>query len=469
MVRALETGPNSHLEGVVGNCVQLSGDITRSVVELTGSLSDLRDEVVSRALNLTEMEHSTRDVVEHAQEIGNVIEAAKRANTLVHEELKGSSQKVENSLQRISGLVSKVETVAEALDESQDTLDEVARVTRRIGSIASQTKLLALNATIEAARAGEMGKGFAVVAGEVKDLARETSKATRVISDILNSLVASIEAVRQQSIEARSSARAVGNDSRGIREAVGRIGGAIEESTRASKRIGTFAQEVANGVEHASSSLGHATLALNEFATQLGNRTDQVASLVDGAELIEQELLLAGVETADTAYVALAESGAAFVQRMFESALEEGVLTESQVFDRDYKEVEGTNPKQFVTSYTAFIDHHLQDCLESFLVHNRVVFAAAVDVNGYLPTHNLQVSKPQGRDPAWNDANCRNRRIFNDRVGLAAGAQRSGAKVQTYRQDMGRGRWVMMKDASMPITVRGLHWGGFRVAYTTSE
>jgi methyl-accepting chemotaxis protein len=90
-----------------------------------------------------------------------------------------------------------------------------------------------------------------------------------------------------------------------------------------------------------------------------------------------------------------------------------------------------------------------------------------VDRNGYLPTHNLKFSQPQGDDPDWNAAHCRNRRIFNDRVGLRAGQNTKPVLLQTYRRDMGAGRFVMMKDLSAPIHIQGRHWGGLRLAYRT--
>jgi methyl-accepting chemotaxis protein len=88
-----------------------------------------------------------------------------------------------------------------------------------------------------------------------------------------------------------------------------------------------------------------------------------------------------------------------------------------------------------------------------------------VDRNGYLPTHNLKFSKPQGRNPEWNAAHCRNRRIFNDRTGLAAGRNEKPFLLQSYRRDMGAGRHVLMKDLSVPILVKGRHWGGLRLGY----
>jgi GAF domain-containing protein len=81
-----------------------------------------------------------------------------------------------------------------ALDEASAAVGEVIRI---ISGIADQTNLLALNATIEAARAGEVGKGFAVVASEVKDLARETAKATQRVADQIAGIQSSSKAVAE--------------------------------------------------------------------------------------------------------------------------------------------------------------------------------------------------------------------------------------------------------------------------------
>jgi methyl-accepting chemotaxis protein len=118
-----------------------------------------------------------------------------------------------------------------------------------------------------------------------------------------------------------------------------------------------------------------------------------------------------------------------------------------------------------VTPFAQFTDRVLPKVQEAALDLNEVIFCAVVDRNGYLPTHNRKFSQPQGPDPVWNAANCRNRRIFNDRVGLKAGRSKEPFLLQVYRRDMGGGVFRMMKDVSAPIVVNGRHWGGLRLAY----
>ena len=96
----------------------------------------------------------------------------------------------------------------------------------------------------------------------------------------------------------------------------------------------------------------------------------------------------------------------------------------------------------------------------------QVVFCIAADRNGYIACHNQKYNHAQRPgDVVWNTANCRNRRIFNDRTGLASARNTKPFLLQTYRRDMGGGQFVLLKEAAAPITVNGRHWGGLRLAY----
>jgi methyl-accepting chemotaxis protein len=95
-----------------------------------------------------------------------------------------------------------------------------------------------------------------------------------------------------------------------------------------------------------------------------------------------------------------------------------------------------------------------------------MTFCAAVDRNGYLPVHNRKYSFPQRpREQAWNTANSRNRRIFDDRAGLAAARNVRPYIIQVYPRDMGNGITIIMREIDAPIRIFGKHWGGFRSAY----
>ena len=92
--------------------------------------------------------------------------------------------------------------------------------------------------------------------------------------------------------------------------------------------------------------------------------------------------------------------------------------------DEKYREIPGTNPKQYLTDYVAFTDRILppiQDPIQK--TDPRIVFCVAWAKGGYLPTHNPNYRLPQGPDPVWNNANCRNRRLFNDRAVQQGGGE----------------------------------------------
>ncbi len=167
----------------------------------------------------------------------------------------------------------------------------------------------------------------------------------------------------------------------------------------------------------------------------------------------------------DAEMVAVVKDTAATIGRLFEQAIDRKEITWEQLWDVDYRLIKDSDPPQYSTRFLALCDRVLPVVQEPILEKNQsVAFAAAVDRNGYLPTHNLKYSQPQRPgDKLWNTANSRNRRIFDDRTGLSAARNRLPVLVQTYRRDMGGGQFVSMKDISAPVLVHGQHWGGFRL------
>lgn len=155
------------------------------------------------------------------------------------------------------------------------------------------------------------------------------------------------------------------------------------------------------------------------------------------------------------------------ISATFEDAIARGAVTQEQLFDTDYVPIPDTNPLQHRTRFLDWIETVLPGLQEPLLASDsRMVFCAAVDRNGYLPVHNRIYSMPQRPgDVAWNTANSRNRRIFDDRAGLAAARNTRPFLIQNYPRDMGNGVTIMMQEIDAPIRVNGRHWGGFRTAY----
>ena len=153
--------------------------------------------------------------------------------------------------------------------------------------------------------------------------------------------------------------------------------------------------------------------------------------------------------------------------KIFEQGVATAAVSIEDLFDTNYVEIPGTNPMQYRTRFLDWADRVLPALQESFVARDkRMAFCAVVDRNGYLPVHNKIYSQPQRPgDVAWNAANSRNRRIFNDAAGLAAGQNQRSYLIQSYARDMGNGNTVMMREIDVPVRVRGRHWGGFRTAY----
>ena len=351
-----------------------------------------------------------------------------------------------------------VERVAADVKAAADTLRDVAADAADITRIALQTRLVAFNASVEAKRAGEAGRGFGVVAEAVKDLAQKVEQSSKHIASTVQQLDTRIQELAFNVLEEGQQRGAAGGQ---------------ETFNTAFTRVEKAVAAIAAATERNLKSCESTQQSVKDIAGQV----QQCGSHIDGAKqralgfLQQSERLLelstdCGAETEDTPFIQRVTELAAAIAARFELALAQGELNAADLFDTQYLPIAGSNPQQVRTRFLDFTDRVLPALQEPMLaVSPKVVFCAAVDRNGYLPTHNLKFSRPQGADPVWNAANCRNRRIFDDRTGLAAARNTRRFLLQTYRRDMGGGRFALMKDLSAPIVVSGRHWGGLRLAY----
>jgi methyl-accepting chemotaxis protein len=162
---------------------------------------------------------------------------------------------------------------------------------------------------------------------------------------------------------------------------------------------------------------------------------------------------------------AVAEKAARDVAALFEQSIMRGDISEDALFDRTYKPIPNTNPQKHSTAFDAFTDKVLPSIQEKILeTLPQLAYAGAVDNNGYFPTHNLKYSQPLTGNYEKDLINNRTKRIFTDRTGLRCGSNTKPFLLQTYKRDTGE----VMHDLSVPVFLRGKHWGGFRIGYRSS-
>ena len=204
-------------------------------------------------------------------------------------------------------------------------------------------------------------------------------------------------------------------------------------------------------------------------ATVNANSNGRLLLAMSPARATQDALLpfVSRIRVDDARFTAAAVAAAARVSASLDAAIQAGTLTQAALFDTAYVPVPNTDPAQYTTAFTPMADRLVQPILDGLLDFDPgVVGAFVVDRGGYAPTHNSRVSQVQiPGDTAHNARHCRNRRLFDDRTGLAAGRSTRAHLLQSYERDMGGGERMMIKEADAPIKVGGRHWGAFRLMY----
>ncbi|WP_411736760.1 methyl-accepting chemotaxis protein [Pseudomonas extremaustralis] len=366
------------------------------------------------------------------------------------------------SITRMRQLSQRANASRELIEALSQRSEEIQRVTLVIQSIASQTNLLALNAAIEAARAGEHGRGFAVVADEVRGLAGRTATATDevgvMVADIQQRTTQVVEQIRQLSVDLHTGV-----------EQVEHAGEQLESIASLAADVEGQVNEIAQGTDTNRAQLDSLFHAVEQMRSDLDVSDQQTRELAGAAvqmegqaETISERLAAVGLDDYHQRVYDLAREGASRIAEQFEADVLQNRISLDDLFDRSYTLIPNTSPSKYHTRFDGYTDQVLPAIQEALLPrHEGLVFAIACTQQGYVPTHNKAFSQALTGDAQVDAVQNRTKRKFDDRTGIRCGSHQQAVLLQTYTRDTGE----LMHDLSVPIMVRGRHWGGLRLGY----
>jgi methyl-accepting chemotaxis protein len=432
-----------------------SAEISFFLDQLSASIKSSGEDVNSLA-TATELLSSNTKLINE-----NATTAAEQST----EALKATSEGSEYSQNNVTILKTLNLGVVEASSKIQslsNQASEIQNITNVIDGISGQTNLLALNAAIEAARAGEQGRGFAVVADEVRALASKTAEATEQIGGMLTEIMSETESITEVMNTVVEQTSSVVESMNQLSGSLMRVNDLVSDTADANSYISNVLKEHDETTADISKSIVNLRDFLVSKSEETKNISVQASTLSHTTEAIFVQLSEFNTDSLISKMCKQVAKSADEVGSLFEQHISNNKITASQLFDFSYVEIGNTSPTKYHSSFDQFTDSVLPSIQEPLLSeYDEIIYAGAVDINGYFPTHNACFSQPLTGNEAIDAVNNRTKRLFNDPTGIRCGKHTDKFLLQTYKRDTGE----IMHDISAPIFVNGKHWGGFRMGF----
>lgn len=437
----------AYLQSTVANLNEVIKQINRASTAIDNTVDNLRQQSQDLDQRSQRQGSALQNTASSMEELRATVtsnaENSRQAATMAM----NAARLAESTQEQVSQMSKSVATI-------QQCSQEMIGIVDLIDNISLQTQILSLNAAVESARAGDHGKGFGIIAQEVRALSLKTKDAAGEIKALINNS-------NRVSDDAQVLAKETDNR--------------VTEMATSVEQVATSIDHINNASQEQSHGIAEATRAVEEI-TLLTDQNSQAASeLSSNTEILKGEVGYMndalGVFKLNRSEFShplhqqikqVVEAATQAITQAFNKAVDQGQITEASLFDRNYKEIQNTNPQKFRSAFDTFTDQHIRPLQEHWLQqHTALVYLIATDDHGYVPTHNTAFCKPLTGNPKVDIGGNRTKRIFTDRVGQTAGKHTDPYRIQTYRRDTGE----LMFDISIPVLIRGKHWGGIRAGY----
>ena len=451
-------------ENAIRKVARDCGSLSMECSDVAGYVESVAERINANMGKLDELEEVTERLLTDQGRVADSTDEARLLSEQARTKLEAGRQAIDETIAGFKGLTELVVQLGERMAGFATAMNQVQNVSSTIEGIARKTNMLALNATIEAARAGEAGRSFAVVAAEVKKLAHDTRNATSQIAETIGELTREATAVTEE-IQTGVS------QSRTAQAGFGIIGNTVNEVTELVTMVDRQTDGIAQSTGLIQTSVDQVKAGLAAFAADArdnGTKLNKSHKRLGHLEMLSNTMLNtlanSGAEIDDTPMLLKAHQYTRQIVEKIETAIDNGEITMDQVFDRNYRERPGSNPKQYDTDFCDTADKYVQPILDELCrSDNKIIGSTIGDPNGHLPTHMTERSQPQGNDPVWNDAHSRNRRILIDDQTRYAHASEEPT-LMTYLMVRGDERFPV-KNVFIPLFIKGKRWGNYEIAY----
>jgi methyl-accepting chemotaxis protein len=457
----IEEVTENAIRAVARDCGSLSIECS----DVAGYVEGVAERISEHLKVLDGLEEVTVRLLTDQARVSDSTDEARLLSEQAKAKLEAGREAIEGTIAGFKGLTELVVQLGERMAGFASAMNQVQTVSSTIETIARKTNMLALNATIEAARAGDAGRSFAVVAAEVKKLAHDTRSATSQIASTIGELTREASAVT-------SEIKTGVERSRTAQAGFSQINDTVKEVTEIVSMVDRQTEGIAHSTSLIQTSVDRVKAGLTEFA---GDARDNGGQLIKAQKRLSHLEMLSnnmldtlansGAEIDDTPMILLAQEAMRAIMTAVEQGIDRGDISLDAVLDRNYVLIEGTNPPQYNNGFCDFADKHVRPLLDRYKAREpKIIGSAITNLDGYLPTHLSERSHNPGPDPVWNDANCRNKRIFMDEITRKACESEKPAMLSTYRMELGD-KYIPVKNIFVPLSFKGRRWGNFELAY----